>query len=66
MVDDGVNGYLCDPGNAGDLAEKMERMIRLSDQERSRMGSLGREKVIREFDEAIVIQRYVDTLSNKA
>jgi len=66
VVDDGVNGYLCDPGNAGDLAEKMERMIRLSDQERSRMGSLGREKVIREFDEAIVIQRYVDTLSNKA
>jgi len=64
VVDDGVNGYLCEPDNAADLAEKMERMIRLSDQDRSLMGARGREKVIREFDEAIVIRRYVDVVSD--
>jgi glycosyltransferase involved in cell wall biosynthesis len=63
VVDDGINGYLCKPNNALDLAEKMEHMIHLSDQERYLMGLRGREKMIREFDEAIVIQRYLDMVS---
>lgn len=63
VVDDGFNGYLCTPNNALDLAEKMDRMINLSDNERSLMGLRGREKMIKEFDETIVIRRYLDTVS---
>ena len=62
VVDDGVNGYLCKVRNAQDLAKKMERMLNLSDEERSQMGKAGREKMLREFDEIIVIQKYLDTI----
>jgi glycosyltransferase involved in cell wall biosynthesis len=51
VVDDGVNGFLCKPRDAEDLAGKMTRMIGLSEAQRSAMGRRGREKMLREFDE---------------
>ena len=63
VVDDGVNGFLCRVRDAEDLAKKMERMLALSREERSEMGRHGREKMEREFDERIVIDRYLDVLS---
>ncbi len=59
LVTHGVNGFLCRVRDSLDLAEKMEAMIRLSGLERERMGRAGRERVLREFDESLVIQRYV-------
>ena len=59
VVEDGVNGYLCRVKDAEDLAEKMERMIGLSDEERTAMGRRGREKVEQEFDERFVIEAYL-------
>lgn len=59
VVDDGANGFLCEPRDAEDLANKMEQMISLSENERLEMGGRGREKMIREFDERIVIDRYL-------
>jgi len=62
VVEDGINGYLCKPRDAKDLAEKMERMIALSPEERAEMGRRGREKMEREFDERIVINKYLETI----
>lgn len=59
MVDDGVNGFLCEPRNADDLKAKMEHMLLLPESERLQMGLNGREKVLKQFDEQIVIDRYV-------
>lgn len=59
VVDDGVNGYLCKVRDAGDLAEKMERMMLLSPETRSEMGRSGRAKMEAEFDEQIVIDKYL-------
>ena len=59
VVDDGVNGFLCQPQDAQDLAEKMERFIALSSSERAEMGRRGREKIERGFDEKIVISKYL-------
>ena len=59
MVDDGVNGYLCKVRDAEDLAEKMERMLSLSPKQRSEMGQRGRAKMETEFDEQIVIDKYL-------
>lgn len=61
-VDDGVTGFLCRQRNAEDLAEKMERMIALSPSARAEMGRRGREKVEREFDERIVIRKYLEAI----
>jgi len=58
-VQDGVNGFLCRPRDVADLAEKLERMIELSPAARAEMGRRGREKMECEFDERIVIDRYL-------
>ncbi len=63
LVDDGVNGYLCEVRNAEDLADKMEMMLGLSESERVEMGRKGREKMVREFDESIVIGKYLEVIN---
>ncbi len=62
VVDDGVNGYLCEVKNSDDLASKIDKMINLKEQERIEMGKKGREKIIKEFDEKIVIDRYLNAI----
>jgi glycosyltransferase involved in cell wall biosynthesis len=62
VVDDGVNGYLCKVRNFQDLAAKMEMMINLSNDEIDAMGKAGRNKIINEFDEKIVINKYLDNI----
>ena len=62
VVDDGINGYLCKLKDPSDLADKMERMVSMSYAERVAMGLRGREKVEREFDEKIVIQKYLEAI----
>ena len=49
-------------GITAELAEKMEQMLLLSPEARSEMGRRGREKVEREFDEQIVISKYLDAI----
>lgn len=62
IVDDGINGYLCKIKDYVDLADKIERILMLSDAEREDMGRKGREKMQREFDEKIIIKRYLDVM----
>lgn len=63
VVDDGLSGLLCRPKDDLDLAEKMVRIMDMSYEEREAMGRCGREKVEREFDEKIVIKKYIDAIS---
>jgi len=58
-VVDGVNGLLCRVADAKDLAEKLIRMIEMPHEERELMGRAGRIKMEMEFDEKIVIDRYL-------
>ncbi|MDW8462863.1 MAG: glycosyltransferase family 4 protein [Geminocystis sp.] len=62
VVDHGINGYLCQIKNPKDLADKMEKIINLSPKERVKMGQAGREKVVREFDESIIIRKYLEAI----
>jgi len=62
VVDDGINGYLCRVKDAVSLAERMERIIGLGEEQRREMGAKGREKVVAEFDERIVIDRYKEAI----
>jgi glycosyltransferase involved in cell wall biosynthesis len=58
-VEDGHNGLLCKVQDAGDLAAKMETMLSLSHEQRTEMGLRGRAKMVAEFDEQIVIDKYL-------
>lgn len=66
IVEDGATGLLCKVRDAGDLAAKMQRMLMLTPDERAAMGLAGRNKVVNEFDERIVIERYVNTIPELA
>jgi glycosyltransferase involved in cell wall biosynthesis len=63
VVDDGVNGYLCKVRDAEDLAAKMDRMLGLSMSERVAMGREGRKKMEAQFDEKIVIAKYLQVVA---
>jgi glycosyltransferase involved in cell wall biosynthesis len=63
VVDDGVNGYLCNVRDADDLAAKMDRMLALSIDERAAMGRAGRKKMEAQFDEKIVIAKYLQVVA---
>lgn len=63
-VEDGVNGFLCEPRNPEDLANKMQTFLQLSHDDRKLMGKRSREKVEREFDEKFVIDKYRQTIKD--
>lgn len=56
-------GYICNLNDPFDLADKMERMINLSEEDRTRMGRNGRLLVIRKFDIYKVVDEYIEMLS---
>ena len=58
VVENGVNGFLCQVQDPFDLAKKMEEMLLLTGQSLSEMGQKGREKVIHRFCMDKVIYEY--------
>ena len=58
------NGYTCNLNDPFDIADKMEKMINLSVEERARMGKNGRALVIKKFNVDLVIREYDRTLKN--
>jgi glycosyltransferase involved in cell wall biosynthesis len=63
VVEDGYNGFLCKVKDSNDLANKMEKFINLPEEEKIKLGKNGREKVIKEFDEKIVIEKYIQEIN---
>ncbi len=58
-VSDGVNGFLCAPRDHKDLAGKLIAFLSLEPEARMQMGMASRIKVEREYDERIVVNRYL-------
>lgn len=57
VIEEGVTGLLCEPGNAADLAGKVAQL--LDDAElRNRLGRTAREKFEREFTWHVVLRQY--------
>jgi glycosyltransferase involved in cell wall biosynthesis len=63
VVSHGENGLLCAVQSAASLAEAMLAMLDSGAEERRRMGLNGRSMVEREFDQQIVIDRYIEAIS---
>lgn len=64
VVVDSYNGFLCRLKDSEDLAAKMRSMVALNDEELRRFGANGRAKIESEFDESIVINKYLAALSD--
>jgi glycosyltransferase involved in cell wall biosynthesis len=63
VVQDQVNGLLCRLKDSDDLANKMRIMTSLSDDQLRRLGEHGRTKMESEYDESIVINKYLEALT---
>lgn len=63
-VDEGINGFLVPPYNALALAEAIKKLIENPDL-RSRMGQAGREKALREFDVATIVDKHLEVYGLK-
>jgi glycosyltransferase involved in cell wall biosynthesis len=62
VVENEVNGLLCKLKDAHDLADKMRTMSALDNDRLETLGRKGREKMELEFNESIVIEKYLRTL----
>lgn len=64
VVEDGVTGYLAKVKDVDSLAGAMVRFIELSFAEKVAMGKAGRLKMEREFDQQIVVKKYLEVVNN--
>lgn len=62
VLEHGNNGILIQPRDIGSLEDAMLRMLRMSDGELLAMGAASRRKAEAEFDERIVISRYLNAV----
>lgn len=63
-VIDGESGFLCRPGDASDLADKLLRFAALAPEQREAMGRRARAFVEQNFDERLVIDRYLEVVNS--
>ena len=63
VVCDGVNGLLCKPREAADLARQMEAILCMPQERIQKMAEASRQLVQARFDEQIVIEQYKQAIS---
>ena len=62
IVEDGINGFVVKEKDSLDLINKIEKFISLSNKEQKDLGIKAREKVEKEFDRNIVINKYLEAI----
>lgn len=63
VVEDNYNGLLCEMKNSEDLAQKMREMSAMSTEKLTEFGRNGRIKMEKEYDESMVINKYLAALT---
>lgn len=62
VVEHSINGLLCRVRDVQSLQDQIELFVTLNNEERYQMGVAGRKKVILEFDEEIIIKKYLKVI----
>ena len=60
VIEDGVNGFMAKPRDVDSLASAMISFIQLPFDKKVEMGLQGRRKMEREFDQTIVVNKYLE------
>jgi glycosyltransferase involved in cell wall biosynthesis len=63
LIEDGVNGLLCEPRDASDLKDKLMQFLQLPSHVKVLMGEQSRLKILARFDEKRVIEIYRKALN---
>lgn len=61
-VDEGINGFMCEPKDSQSLIQAMEKFISLSEDEMKAMGLASRKKAEKEFDVKLTFTYYENIL----
>ena len=62
-VDNGITGYLVEPKMPNEVYEAMKQFIKLSFENKKKMGVAARDKIQKEFDRNIVIDKYINEIN---
>lgn len=62
VVNEGENGYLINSKNTDELIQTIDKFMRLTNKEKTKMGIAARKKVETEFDRLIVIDSYLNEI----
>ena len=66
VVEDGMNGFLCRPRDAHDLAKQMRKFLRLDQASRRVLGNNARKRAEEEFDVRIIVKEYLALIDTYA
>lgn len=66
IMEDNGNGFIFDPHNINDMVEKIERMFKLSVDEKTKMARRSREIALNTFSAEVFIQKYIDLIETNA
>lgn len=64
VVDNDTTSLFCKVKDASDLAKKMKVMIKMPENERQKMDQMGRQKMLDQYDELIVLEHYTQTIAD--
>ena len=62
-LEDDVTGFLVGLRDSADFAEKMKKMLLFPPQQRRLIGERGREMMVSEFDDRVVIEKYLTAIA---
>jgi glycosyltransferase involved in cell wall biosynthesis len=62
VVDDEINGYLCEPQSLSSLINSLKKVIKLSSKERNEMSIRSRLKAEKMFSDKVIIGKYLDCI----
>jgi glycosyltransferase involved in cell wall biosynthesis len=63
VVEEGGNGFLCEPRSLDSLVKAMDAYCRLDDQDRAKLAAASRGIAESRYDEQIVLRRYAEEIS---
>lgn len=64
VIEDKLNGFMIEPNNVDDLKSSIEKFASLTYEDRTKMGVNARKKAELEFDERIVINKYMEIFND--
>lgn len=64
VIDDGITGFMAHVKDAESLYDAMYNFTQLSYDDRMKMGYMGRKKMEKEFDQNIVVNKYIETINS--
>ncbi|WKA50220.1 glycosyltransferase family 4 protein [Planococcus liqunii] len=62
-IDEEVNGFIFEPQNTNSLTQRIEQYLKLTYEEKKKMGLNSRKKIEKEFDRNIVVEAYLKEIN---